>query len=215
MKEPIFLSASVPDTKRGPEFVATADSVAISAAVSDLLYVTLGRRPLVWGGHPAITPMIWTVAQDIGVDYGKWVRLYQSRHFREEFPEENERFQNVIYTEDVDNDREKSLLAMREQMFSDHEYSAAVFIGGMEGIFEEFELFRRFQPEAAVIPVASTGGAAFELAERLSTVPDDLLNDLDYVALFHRHLKISVQEKRFVRPDDQPDDVEERYWRES
>ena len=84
MVDAIFLSASVPDPKRGPEYAETADAVAITSAVSALVNVTLGRRLLVWGGHPAITPMIWVVAEAIGVDYGRWVRLYQSRYFEDE-----------------------------------------------------------------------------------------------------------------------------------
>src|SRR3546814_20384992 len=117
MTEAIFLSAGVPDPKRGPQYAATADTVAITSAVSALVHVTLGRRLLAWGGQPAITPMIWVVAQNIGVDYGRWVRLYQSRHFADEFPEDNERFQNVNYTEDIEKDRENSLMVMRVQMF--------------------------------------------------------------------------------------------------
>lgn len=212
LSEAIFLSASVPDPLRAPEYAATADSVAITAAVSALIYVTLGRRLLVWGGHPAITPMIWVVAEDVGVEYGRWVRLYQSRHFKDEFPEDNRQFQNVTYTDDVGRDRERSLLAMRERMLSDHEFKAAVFIGGMGGVIDEFELFRRCQPNATVVPVVSTGGAARKLAERLPALGPDLSNDLDYVALFHRHLDISVREERFIRPEDQPADVEQRYW---
>jgi hypothetical protein len=212
MPEAIFLSAGVPDPKRGHAYAATADTVAITAAVSALVYVTLGRRLLVWGGQPAITPMILVVAEDIGVDYGSWVRLYQSRHFEDEFPEDNERFRNVTYTNDVEKDREKSLLAMRERMFSDYAFKSAVFIGGMGGIIDEFELFRRLQPNANVVPVVSTGGAALKVAERLQTVDADLSNDLDYVALFHRHLGISVREERFPRPEDQPSAVTQRYW---
>lgn len=212
MSGAIFLSAGVPDPKRGPEYAATADTVAIGAAVSALVHVTLGRRLLVWGGQPAITPMIWVVAQDVGVDYGRWVRLYQSRHFKDEFPEDNERFQNVTFTDDVDSDRDKSLLAMRERMFSDHDFDAAVFIGGMGGIIQEYELFRRLQPNATVLPVVSTGGATLEVAARAGVLPADLADDLDYVALFHRHLRVSVREERFKSPDDQPVDVDERFW---
>ena len=63
MTDAIFLSAGVPDPRRGPEYAKTADTVAIAAAVSALVHVTLGRRLLVWGGQPAITPMIWFVAE--------------------------------------------------------------------------------------------------------------------------------------------------------
>ncbi|WP_414476225.1 hypothetical protein [Microvirga sp. M2] len=213
MAEAIFLSAGVPDSKRGPQYAATADTVAITAAVSALVHVTLGRRLVVWGGHPAVTPMIWVVAQDIGVDYGRWVQLYQSRHFRDEFPEDNERFQNVTYTDEVGLDREKSLLAMRERMFTDHVFKAAVFIGGMGGIVQEYELFRRLQPAAAVVPVVSTGGATLEVAARVGVLDADLADDRDYVALFHRHLGISVKEERFRSPQDQPSEIEQRFWR--
>ena len=200
MVDAVFLSASVPDPLRGPEFAATADTVAITSAVSALVRVTLGRRILVWGGHPAITPMIWIVAEDMGVDYGSWVRLYQSKHFSDEFPEDNERFRNVTYTINVENDRDKSLLFMRKKMISDYRYKAAVFIGGMKGILEEFDLFRRLQPDAAVVPVVSTGGAVVDLAKRLPYVDQDLKEDFDYVAVFHRHLDISVKEDRLNRP---------------
>lgn len=213
MAETIFLSAGVPDPKRGPDYAATADTVAIQAAVSALVYVALGRRMLVWGGQPAITPMIWVVAADMGVDYGSWVRLYQSRHFRDEFPEDNERFQNVTFSDDVEGSREKSLLVMRERMFTEDRFSAAVFIGGMGGIFDEYELFTRLQPDAAVIPVLSTGGATLKLAGRVGPTTADLSNDLDYVALFHRHLGISVQEGRYARPQDQPESRDQRMWR--
>lgn len=213
MTDAIFLSAGVPDPRRGPEYAATADTVAIQAAVSALVYVALGRRILVWGGQPAITPMIWVVAADMGVDYGGWVRLYQSRHFKDEFPEDNERFQNVTFSDDVEGDREKSLLIMRERMFSEHRFSAAVFIGGMGGIVDEYELFTRLQPDAAVIPVLSTGGATLTLAKRIGPTPADLSNDLEYVALFHRHLGIPVREGRYPRPQDQPDALDQRLWR--
>ncbi|MCA0210896.1 MAG: hypothetical protein LCH74_17690 [Proteobacteria bacterium] len=213
MMDAIFLSAGVPDPRRGPEYAATADTVAITAAVSALVYVTLGRRPLIWGGHPAITPMIWVIAEDLGLDYGRWVGLYQSRHFEDQFPQDNARFGNVTLTDDIAGDRAQSLLHMRRRMFSEHRFAAAVFIGGMGGIIDEYDLFRELQPEAAIIPVVSTGGAAIEVGKRLDALVPDLADDPDYVALFHRHLGVSAREQRFANPDAQPRDIEARYWR--
>ncbi|MGN7805781.1 hypothetical protein ACTJKE_24195 [Ensifer sp. 22521] len=208
----IFLSAGVPDPKRGPEYAKTADTVAIAAAVSALLYVTLGRRQLIWGGQPAITPMIWTIAADMGIDYGSWVRLYQSKHFQEEFPEENKHFQNVIYTDDVDNDLHRSLQAMRHKMFTENEFTNAVFIGGMGGILDEYEMLRLAQPKVNLIPLVSAGGAAALVAEKMGGVSEDLKTNLDFVALFHQHLGISEREERFRTPAAQPADVKKRYW---
>ena len=213
MAEAVFLSAGVPDPRREPQYAATADTVAITAAVSALVHVTLGRRLLIWGGQPAITPMIWVVAEDIGVDYSRWVQLYQSQHFKDDFPEDNARFSNITFTDDVEHDRGKSLRFMRERMFSEHAFKAAVFIGGMGGIVEEYELFRQLQPSATIVPVLSTGGAVQEVAGRTGPLSLDLTNDRDYVALFHRHLGVSVREERYRKPEAQPIAVEERFWR--
>jgi hypothetical protein len=98
------------------------DPIAIGAAVSALVYVTLGRRLLVWGGHPAITPMIWAAAEDMGIDYGAWVHLYQSLLYEDDFPAENARFQNVTYIDAVAGERDPSLAEMRRRMLGDFQY---------------------------------------------------------------------------------------------
>jgi hypothetical protein len=212
MSDAIFLSASVPDPRRAPEYAESADTVAISAAVTALVHVTLGRRLLVWGGHPAVTPMVWAVAEGLGVDYGGWVKLYQSRFFKDEFPEDNDHFNNVTYTERSGEDREQSLLFMRTRMFRETTFSAAVFIGGMGGIVDEFNLLREIQPKVAMLPVASSGGAVLEVARRLENYPPELNSDLDYVSMFHRLLGVPVGERRYRNPADQPESPAERLW---
>ena len=156
--------------------------------------------------------MIWEVAQSIDVDYGCWVKLFQSRYFAEEFPEDNDRFENVTYTDTIVDDRAESLLHMRKKMFAEYSFTAGIFIGGMKGIIAEFELLRKMHPEADIVPVVSTGGATIEVARRMEEVHRDLFEDLDYVAVFHRHLGISPREKRYSRPGDQPTLVEDRLW---
>lgn len=208
----IFLSAGIPDPKRGPEYAATADTVAIAAAVSSLVHVVLGRRRLVWGGHPAITPIVWAMSEELGVEYGQWVSLYQSTFWKDEFPEDNDKFGNVTYVDAVDNDLNGSIAAMRDRMLSEHDFTAAVFIGGMKGIVDEYELFSKLHPRAAVVPVISTGGAAIEVGKVVPRSPD-LETDMDYVGVFHRHLDISVREKRYVDPTLQPSVAEDRFWK--
>lgn len=207
----IFLSASVPDPQRSPKYASTADAVAIQAAVSALVFVILGRRKLVWGGHPAITPMVSVVACDIGVSYGDCVTLYQSRHFEDRYPEDNIQFRNTVFT-DPRKDQRTSLRFMREQMFSENKFTAAVFVGGMDGIVEEFELLKSVQPQTPIFPILSTGGATLEIARRTGPVSPDLKDDLDYVRLFHRSLDISPKERRYERPELQPSDIRKRLW---
>lgn len=190
----IFLSAGVPDPS-AKHFMGEGDTAAISALVSALLFVALGRRPIVWGGHPAITPMVWAYAEALNVDYSKWVTLYQSEFFQDDFPEENNRFGNVIVTEAVNGDREQSLAAMRRRMLSENEFEAAVFAGGMAGIFDEYRLFVELADGAAVLPIVSTGGAAALLGKEIMA-SSDFANELDYVALLFDRLAIDPNEPR-------------------
>ena len=188
----IFLSASVPLVGRGT-YHETANPFLIQCAVREFVMAVIRRHKIVWGGHPAITPMIWTICEDLGVDYSQSVILYQSKFFEDRYPEENKHFQNVVYTEAIPNDRGASLLTMREQMLSREDLVAAVFIGGMEGVEEEHELFRHFHPAARILPVPSPGGAALNLAKERGYFVDGELADVDFARLFHTHLTITIE----------------------
>lgn len=183
----IFLSASVPIMGRG-SYHETANPFLIQCAVRELVIAIIRQHKIVWGGHPTITPMIWNICEDLGEDYSQRVTLYQSRFFEERFPEENRRFQNVIFTEAVPGDREASLRAMREEMLSRKDLVAAVFIGGMEGVEAEYALFKQYHPAAKVLPVPSPGGATLNLAKDHGYFSGADLADVDFARLFHAHL---------------------------
>jgi len=191
----VFLSASVPMIGRG-NFYETADPFLIQSAVREFVTVALGRRLLVWGGHPAITPMVWAVCEDLGVSYARAAVLYQSKFFADVFPEENKRFGNVEYVDAVPEDREASLLHMRKKMLSRTDFSEAVFIGGMEGIFEEYRLFSELHPTAKILAVPAPGGAARQLAERLGVKGETDLQNVDFAKFFHVELNVAPNEPR-------------------
>lgn len=194
----IFLSASVPT--REP-YSSDCRPQEIQAAVNALAQVVLGRKKLVWGGHPAITPLLWSAAQAVGVEYTVAVELYQSKLFQKVLPEENKNFANVKLIGAVGEDLEASLLAMRKAMFTSTEFDAAVFIGGMHGILDEHKLFTSYWPNATCIPIAQTGGATVHLARDLNYLPPDDLAPLDFVAQLYRGLGIRPSQKRKVRVD--------------
>ena len=196
----IFLSASVPVPGRG-RYYETANPFLIQMAVRELLTLALGRRCIVWGGHPAITPMVWSVCEDLGVQYSDAVVLYQSRFFEDIFPEENARFANVNFVDAVENDPILSLRAMRKAMLSREDLDAAVFIGGMEGILEEYELFTDLHPKSKIVPVPGPGGATRDLATQLQ-IPEAELGALDFSNLFWRTLGISPLEQRQFSPNE-------------
>ncbi|MFA1238181.1 hypothetical protein ACCC84_07595 [Serratia odorifera] len=193
----IFLSASIPVAGRKP-FDEDCEPQMIQSAVIALTTVALGRRTIVWGGHPAITPMLWAAAEDLGVHYATAVKLFQTKFFEDDFPEDNKRFANVTFVEAVENCRVKSLQAMRETMLTSESFDAAVFIGGMDGIDDEYEMFHQMHPHVRCIPIAVTGGATRELAKRLQySIPADL-GPLDFIGLLYRELNISPVDARNI-----------------
>lgn len=183
----IFLSASVPLVGRG-SYHETANPFLIQCAVRELVIAVIRQHKIVWGGHPAITPMIWSICEDLGVDYSGAVVLYQSRFFEDRYPEENDRFRNVVFTDAIPEDRDASLLLMRERMLSRDDLVAGVFIGGMEGVEVEHEIFRRLHPAAKILSVPSPGGAALNLAKEQGSFTNEELADVDFAQLFHKHL---------------------------
>lgn len=179
----IFLSASVPVEGRGAHY-ETGDPFLIQIAVRELLSATVRDHSLVWGGHPAITPMVWAVCEDLGVEYSKSVVLYQSAYFADIYPKESNNFANVVTVPAVSGDREASLLTMRSEMLSRPSLRAAVFVGGMEGVEIEHRIFRQYHPNAPVFALGSTGGAARSLAFSLADHSDERRMSVDFAGLF-------------------------------
>ena len=140
--------------------------------------------------------MIWSICEDLDVDYANSVVLYQSRFFQDRFPEENARFGNVVFTDAVGGDREASLAFMRETMLAREDLVAAVFIGGMEGVEAELAIFQKTHPNSPVVPVASPGGAARDIAARIAGGNLVDLEDVDFARLFHRALSFGLPEAR-------------------
>lgn len=223
----IFLSASIPLPERHPKYYDSADIIAIRDAVIALATLVLGKHRIIWGGHPSITPLIYYVIERIiqnrldekGVNEGldiedkkgiffkelkeeisKHVIIYQSKFFEKHFPPDNSKFDNVILTDPIEDDREKSLLHMRDRMLSDFHFSAAIFIGGMDGIEGnkekeidgEYKMFKERYPEAIIIPLASTGAATKIVYDNLSDDTREknerFLKDYGYMSLFQKYL---------------------------
>ena len=189
----IFLSASIPVVGRGT-YYEDADPFLIQFAVRELLVVALGRRSIVWGGHPAITPMVWSVCEDLGVRYAQSVMLFQSKFFEEHFPKENELFANVRYVEAVNNNEGMSVDSLRRSMMK-LDFDAGVFIGGMNGVEEECDLFMQLHPHAKIVALGSPGGAARRIAKRYN----EDLERIDFLSFFSERLEIAMSEPRSER----------------
>lgn len=195
-KPVIFLSASMPTKDRDHRFFDSADFIAIRDAVVALVNAIIPNYKLVWGGHPAITPIIHDIFKKRGFDYNKHITIYQSNYFSGKMPKENQQFDNVILTQEVrchaDEKRNisESLAIMRKRMLTDNPIYAGVFIGGMEGVLDEYNLLKFYTNEKSkIFPIASTGGAARilykEMLDRQELYNPRLLTDYCYATLFN------------------------------
>ncbi len=185
----VFLSASIPYPDRDKKFFDTADIVSIRDAVRALATVVIPKAYLIWGGHPSITPLIRFVMDKMNADVKKHITLYQSLFFEDEFLPDSFTFENIVLTKRK-NTREKSLELMRSELINDNDFNVGIFIGGMEGINDEYLMFRNKHPNALILPIASTGAAAKMLYDNQPNKFDHrLLNDYAYMALFRDLLK--------------------------
>lgn len=197
----VFLSASYPSKERDPAYAETADVRAISNAVVELVRTVFeAGGSLVFGGHPTISPLVLQIAESqripLGEDGAPRLRIYQSAVFEGREPLASKRIGELkigerIETEGVEGespvyhgetlDRKsvaKSLERMHRQMLEDNRPVGAVFIGGMEGVEEEFHIAGEF-PTVRRYLVAAPGGAARLMAERDEPVaPGDASEDL-------------------------------------
>src|SRR5262245_31508328 len=75
MKAPVFLSASTPDPRRSDEYWNSRNLLNVREAVRAFCGHTLTNFPVVFGGHPAITPLVKRVVERITSD----ARLHEKK----------------------------------------------------------------------------------------------------------------------------------------
>lgn len=173
----VFLSASIPDPDRweGPfDVLEITDAVVALARV----FLTSGVK-IVTAAHPTIAPLLFYVAAELPHedDDESSVKVYQSQLFEDVLPAATRRFERagigrVVWTPAEEGEHpvpgswDRSLALMRHQMLEETNPSAAVFIGGMSGIPDEFALFRDLFPDRPVYALGRPGGAARSLVDQ-------------------------------------------------
>ena len=182
----VFLSASVPLPERDRRFFDTADILAIREAVKALVEVVLPVGRITCGGHPAITPLLALFVDQAHLGPER-ITIFQSDLFAGRMPEEIKKFVDLRIVPSVGEDREASLKEMRREMIASRAFAAAVVIGGMEGVFEEVELFVKHHPDAVVLPIATTGAAA-GIIYKAGKYDAQLAYERTFPSLFRRKL---------------------------
>lgn len=172
----IFLSASFPQEDRDKKYFEGTYPLEITnavVAVTKAIFNQKGR--IIFGGHPTISPLILSIGTDFLTFFKNsdlpLVYIYQSRYFEHEVSEYtlelvDKKIGEIRWVESVNDDREDSLHLMRKRMLEETSPVAGIFIGGMKGIIDEFNLFTEILPEIPAYPLGATGGATRQLFEQ-------------------------------------------------
>ena len=105
------LSASIPLPDDDARYLDTADIIAIRDSIRASVSVVIPSGQIVFGGHPAITPLIRLIIRGSQTpDVNQHITLYQSAYFRRDFPPETAEFEQTRIIEAIDTDEEESLM---------------------------------------------------------------------------------------------------------
>lgn len=162
----VFLSASFPSGERGERF-RPYDAAAVADAVAALVRVIFAMDgSVVFGGHPTITPLVLMIGSQLRLS--QCVDVFQSKWFEDKITSETwTLIQSGVGCLHWTRRREtldESLALMRTEMLRSIRPSAALFVGGMEGILSEYEHCKELLPQTPKIPIAGPGGAAARLS---------------------------------------------------
>jgi hypothetical protein len=213
----VFLSASVPVPKRAEQYhrIEGAHFEIEQAVISLARAVFAESGGLVFGGHPAISPLVAMVAGEYREPRfaesreekpAAPIRIFQSRAFEGFLPSDTLLmyqlgYATITWIDALDGEKfdptieyrqppcPKSLDAMREAMILWTNPEAMVCIGGMEGVEREFEMFRQLRSNGSVYTLERTGGAASLLARHHSghvrVIDSEVINKVDELRTKH------------------------------
>ena len=154
-------------------YVQSAQPQRIRLAVMELTKAALLRHAqLIFGAHPAISPMVLEAARNVGAESDS-ILIFQSDFFADRIPGSTLELADwsagrLFFTPQRPagrhyQARSLSLTEMRSLMVSPPNLRGAVFVGGMEGVEEEAKLFESVHPNLPRYAIASTGSAALSL----------------------------------------------------
>ena len=161
----LLISASFPSGERGERF-QPCDAAAVADAVAAVVRVTFAMDgSVVIGGQPTITPLVLMIGSEFGLK--QRVDIFRSKWFEDKITPEtwmliDSGLGRLHWTRRCETLGE-SLALMRKEMLQSRPLSAAVFVGGMEGMNDEYELCAEVLPHVPKIPLAGPGGAAARL----------------------------------------------------
>lgn len=183
----IFLSASIPTL--GREYFEGSNPLLIREAVVAFTRVCMEYDiEFYFGGHPAISPLVYQIAKNYIGEKEAPIRIYQSEWFKDMTPAEIKYYGNIVWTPKCE-DVGSSVQLMRKLMFEDNiDTCCAVFIGGMNGIIDEAKKISSLCPDIKMLPMASTGCASAAVYHVMGINNADMESNLVFLSAFRKLL---------------------------
>lgn len=183
----IFLSASIPTL--GREYFEGSNPLLIREAVVAFTRVCVEYNiEFYFGGHPAISPLVYQIAKNYIGEKKAPIRIYQSEWFKDMTPAEIKYYGNIVWTPKCENVG-SSVQLMRKLMFEDNiDTCCAVFIGGMDGIIDEAKKISSLCPDIKMLPMASTGCASAAVYREMGIKNADMESNLVFLSAFRKLL---------------------------
>lgn len=193
----VFLSASIPDPNR---WKGKFDPFEITDAVVATARVVLAHGgTIITAAHPTVAPLLLYAASGQLNDNDQRIIIYQSRAFKPVLPAATNRFETdgickIKWTRRINNEppipqsAPESLAFMREKMLKESKPDAAFFVGGMQGISDEYRLFHEFHPDAPIYAFGRPGGEAEKLIEYSPQKIQTELKESDVYSTLVRHI---------------------------
>lgn len=139
--------------------------------------------------------MILLVAGELNVS--AMVHVYQSRWFKEDITAETLRLEQlglgVVHWTEEGSTVDESLTELRRVMLTEWKFQGAVFVGGMQGVIDEFRMYRELWPNSIALAMSAPGGASRLLVDDghgvLPPSLRELANSDRYPEVFYEFVK--------------------------
>lgn len=171
----VLLSASHPYGERA-KAVRPYSHEEIDLAASAVVESVLQRSDIIlrFGAHPSITPLVLSIANSVTGNPEGGIELVYSEFFAEKYTDAMRRLAesegvnayetSATHDPDPGVARRASLTTMRSEL-TKPPLDAVFFIGGMNGIVDEFVEAARQHPSAQFFAFTAPGGQAARLAQ--------------------------------------------------
>ena len=183
----IFLSASI-RTKLLGTYHEIASPSLIRNAVRQSIITISKEHQIVCGGDPPILDFLINAIEDVKSVQANSFVLYHSSYFQYDFVEKEHLFECVTKVHGVRGDKAASLVTMRKKMLSRNDLVGAVFIGGMDGVEVEHQIFKYYHPNTKVLAISSPGAGSLNLALDNGYFSEENLENEDFESIIQNYL---------------------------